>query len=220
MRGLELGCGGAEPAIELGAHRPEFGLQLLDPRLRARGPMALDQEVPARQAQLLPEDIDLTAPSPAQLLRGLAPLVLPVEFVSGGLDLVSGGFQVPPDGLQFASGGVQLEPQACRVRHRTVEVSPSGVSVGPEVSSLGPQRTEFLGLFGALRLQDLGPGAQPEHHSFGRPGLLRGPCVAIGQDQTHALGRIAEQASLELGYLHESLPFGPSGVATRFCRPR
>src|SRR6266498_4335828 len=61
-------------------------------------------------------------------------------------------------------------------------------------------------LFGALRPQDLGSGAQPEHHTFGCPGLFRGPRVAIGQNQTNALGRVAEQASLELGCLHGSPP--------------
>src|SRR4029453_18939713 len=200
------GCGGAEPAIEVGANRPELGIQLLDLGLGAPGSMTLDQETPARESELWPDSRDLAAPLPAQLLRRSAPLVLAFKFVSGGLDLVSGSLQVVPEGVQFASGGVHLEPQARRVRPRPLEIPTSGVSVGPEVGGLGLHRAELLGLFGTLRPQDLGPGAQPQHHRFGSPGLLRGPRAALGQNQTNALGRVAEQASLELGCLHRSPP--------------
>ena len=148
----EIGHGGAKPGLELRSQRPDLGLQELDPGLGALDLLTLDQEVPARRTQLLPDERDLTAPP----LRGSDGLVLQVRSASGGLARELDGFLVVLEGLQLASGGGELELQPGRLRDRSVELPVSGVSIGPQLESLGLQRTELFGLFGELCLQRLG----------------------------------------------------------------
>ena len=104
----------------------------------------------------------------------------------------------------------------------SVELDSRGVPVGAKVG-----RFRLGGAEGLLPLLELGRErlhlrAQLEHQRLGRPGLLGRPdehLVPVGEEQAHALGRVAEQTSFELKCLHRESPPNGSGSRAAIVRP-